>query len=59
MTPPVVVPFDDPKKEIWSIDNNLKPMSNTYQEGGAGVTISHYLYVMGGVCVIFSHEYYQ
>ena len=48
MTPPVVVPFDDPRKEIWSIDDNLKPFSNTYQDGGATVALNHYLYVAGG-----------
>ena len=49
MTPPVVVPFDDPRREIWSIDDNLKPFSNTYQDGGATIALNHYLYVAGGV----------
>ena len=48
MTPPVVVPFDDPRREIWSIDDNLKPLSNTYQDGGAAVALNHYLYLTGG-----------
>ena len=49
MTPPVVVPFDDPRREIWSVDDNLKPLSNTYYDGAATVALNHYLYLTGGV----------
>lgn len=49
MTPPVVLPFDDPRREIWSIDDQLKPLSNTYQNGGASAALNHFLYICGGV----------
>lgn len=49
MTPPMVVPFEDPKREEYSIDDNMKPLSNTYQDGGAAVCLNHYLFITGGV----------
>ncbi len=48
MTPPVVMPFEDPRKESWSLDENLKPLSNTYQYGGAAVVLHQYLFMTGG-----------